>query len=384
MAQSVYFKSRRGHGGLGGNWRLPPVLLCGVLAAFWIGCAGSRTYELGKNDLADLNLRGPVRTMLVEIGPSDYLGNPTKEPGPREYREYDRDGNQLQVIRFRGDLADTSFVRKYYYESDGTLSKTITGSWAGRNRWIWVREEFAYDSLGRRKWSAQYYDTARGAPHMIFCYSRDREDEKECLEYWQHAKVVKVVYLNDQDVAQGEQWIRRGISQGVIRYEIDTVERRGEQYVAYRLPVDNINGRADRYAVNYYNYNGALARQWEYRQIDSTAPKYRESDLTDIRTYDDTQRLASEVFVGAGGGADPIVMYRYEYNDKGDMERKLRVEFASFRDYLEGDELRKRLDERYEYRTFDTFGNWKYAVTATGDTDQWHGMLRRTFTYYER
>ncbi len=363
------------------------LFLLALLPLFLTGCSGAKktasSAELGKNDLADLNLRGPVRSMFVEvaadIGSDSTRGN---KRGPREYREFDVEGHLLYLVEFGGTVEDTTAVTRHYYDSLGLRQRTISGTWVGRNRWQWSREDFTYDSTGTLRWSARYFDTARGAPYIAFCYSRTRVDEKDCLEYWQNVKTLKVVYFNEQDLPLGEQWLGRGESNGVIRYQIDTVAGEEGMYVRFQLPPESIDTTARRYVANLYNQDGRLVEQWSYAQENASTAKYSDADLREIKVFDNAGRLETWTFFGVSE-REPVIQNRLQYDDLGNLQEKVRVNYSSREAYTKGKKNRIVVEEQFEYTQIDHLNNWQRAVTVSGRDGKAKGVIHRTFEYWE-
>lgn len=379
MPSSLFFKKKND---------LPPRLFCIfhpvipvlLMSVVFGACTATREQIApGKNDLADVNLRGPVRSMFVESASGGEEVGPGW--GAREFREFDREGNLLNLVEFGGARDDTTGVTRHLYDASGRRIRTISGTWVGRNRWQWNREEFTYDSSGSLLWSARYFDTSRGSPYIAFCYSRSLEEEKNCLEYWQNVRTLKVVYMGEHGLTLGEQWLERGESQGVIRYLADTVECDGDPCLRLRLPPENIDSSARRYVANLYNDTGTLVEQWSYAQHTSSGARYSDAQLREIKRFDDAGRISSWTFLGVAKG-EPVIRNSFRYDERGNLLEKYREFYPARAAFRKENEEDSRIEERFRYRTFDRFGNWQMTESFAGSGEKTSGLIRRTFTYY--
>ena len=379
MPSMLFFKKKNDSGQrLFCNFHSALLLL--LMSVLLGACAGTREQIApGRNDLADVNLRGPVRSMFVETMPG--TGEEGASWGAREFRVFDRDGNLLHLVEFGGTVDDTTGVTQHYYDSLGLRTRTVSGTWVGRNRWQWNREEFTYDSSGTLLWSARYFDTSRGSPYIAFCHSRSVEEEKNCLEYWQNVRTLKVLYMNDNGLALGEQWLQKGESQGVIRYLKDTVECDDHDCLRLRLPPENIDSSARRYVANLYNDTGTLVEQWSYAQSSAAGSRYSDAQLREVKRFDDAGRLSSWTFWGPGPG-DPVIRNRFRYDERGNLQEKSREHYLTRAAYRDDDEEDSGIEERFLYTSLDRFGNWQRAESFAGNRKEPGGVIRRTFTYY--
>lgn len=285
-------------------------------------------------------------------------------------------------VEFGKNVTDTLSLLRRFYNTEGLCVKTVQARPAtkGKRKWSWERIEYGYDTGGGLLWQAEFRDTVDLVPHTVFCYSSNREEEAECLGRWKSVKTLKVVYQNEQGVPQGEQWILNGTSYGAIRYDADTLNTGGRDYVRYRLPTENVGNKSHRYVANFYDDAGHLVEQWGYLRESLTEGTYSYADLSEIVRFDSLGRATFQLSVGNDTAS---TMYRtaFEFDEQGNLLKRTRAIYSSFSAFMRGEISEERIEDKFEYGERDTYGNWKSGRTKGGQGNV-RGELRRTIEYY--
>lgn len=347
------------------------------------GC-GRAPCKITGSDRGNAGLCGPVRSVLLEMGGGggDSIALPSAAVYPREYRGFDREGRLILWVEFGKNIADTLSLMHRYYNGDGLCVKTLQGrpGTGTQKRWSWERVEYEYDESKQLLWQAEFRDTVDLVPHTVFCYSSNREEEAECLGRWKSVATLKIVYQNKQGVPQGEQWRLNGTGYGAIRYDVDTTFSRGNRYVRYRLPAQNVVNKLHRYVANFYDDAGRLIEQWGYLRQSLTEGTYSYADLAEILRFDSLGRTIFQLSVG-NDTASRMYRMAFQFDERGNLLKRIRTTYASFSAFMQGKTLEERVEDRFEYGGKDKYGNWTFGATK-GERGGVRGVLRRTIEYY--